>query len=163
MDDDPSLPLSFTTVCHTIHAVNGTRDRHLVLIAAVMASIMAVTLAAGCGDGVGAYRPSIQSEDAHERILAIRAAADSQDHSAIPLIVDRLEDDDEAVQIFAFIALNKITGERMGYELGQDDRAREQAIERWRDYVRRGDHKITMKQKTKPAGESAPRATASGT
>ena len=114
----------------------------------------------GCGGGVGPYRPSIQSEDSHERILAIRAAADSKDHSVIPHIVDRLEDDDEAVQIFAFIALNKITGERMGYELGQDDRAREQAIERWRDHVPRGDHKMTMKQKAAPAG--TPAATASG-
>jgi hypothetical protein len=133
-----------------------------------LAGIAAMILcAAGCGGGVRPYQASIQSEDPHERILAIRSAVDTNDQSAIPLIVDRLEDEDEAVQIFAFIALHKITGQRMGYELGQNDLAREQAVERWRDFVRRGDYKVTLEKKSKSADDSrkalTPQAAASGT
>jgi len=78
---------------------------------------------------------SIQSADPDERIRAIRTAADARDASAVPLIVDRLEDEDSAVRFFAILALDRITGQRFGYDYGAPAVQRAAAVQRWREYV----------------------------
>ncbi len=83
-------------------------------------------------------RDDIQSENPADRILAIRAAAEARDDRSVPLLVDRLEDEDRAVRFFAIIALDKITGHRFGYDYAKPDAGRRKAVERWRAYVRRG-------------------------
>ena len=84
------------------------------------------------------YHADIQSEDPADRILAIRAVAEARDASSVPLLVDRLEDEDEAVRFFAILALEKITGRRFGYDYSMPDTARRKAVERWRAYVHQG-------------------------
>ena len=79
----------------------------------------------------------IQSDDPNERILAIRAAAIAKDMRSLPLIVDRLEDEDEAVRFYAIIALDRMTGERFGYDYAKPAEVRAKAVERWRMYMRR--------------------------
>jgi hypothetical protein len=80
-------------------------------------------------------RASFHSDDVNERILAIRQAADAKDPSTVPLLVDRLEDEDEAVRFFAILALDRITGQRFGYDYGHSAGRRAAAVERWRAYV----------------------------
>lgn len=81
----------------------------------------------------------------------------------MPLLVDRLEDEDEAVRFFAIIALDKITGERLGYDYAQPAAERAKAVERWREYVQRGQHassaasgKTAVDKDTPPAVSASP-------
>lgn len=97
-------------------------------------------LAAAQAVGCVASQGSIQSADPSERIRAIRVAAAAKDAQAVPLIVDRLEDEDDAVRFFAILALEAITGERFGYDYAAAASRRAAAVEVWRDYVRRGGH-----------------------
>lgn len=78
----------------------------------------------------------IQSADVNQRILAIYAAAESGDKQSVPLLVDRLEDEDEAVRFYAILALDKMTGRRLGYDYASPPSERAKAVERWRRFVR---------------------------
>lgn len=104
----------------------------------------------GCEARFGSYRAAIQAADPNERIRGIKAAGDAKDRHAVPLLVDRLEDEDEAVRFFAIIALGKITGQRFGYDYAVPADQRAPAVERWREYVQRG--ALTA---TAPAGGAA--------
>jgi HEAT repeat protein len=107
---------------------------------------------------------NIQSADAGERILAIQAAGQAKDQSAVPLLVDRLEDEDDAVRFFAILALDRITGQRLGFDYAQPPSRRAAAVERWRRYVR--DRRTpgglpadrTVQSAAGPTGDAAPRS-----
>jgi len=111
-------------------ALAAPRLRH----AARAAFVLALLPAAAC-QPVGP-RPQIQADDAGARILAIREAGERRDRQAVPLLVDRLEDEDEAVRFYAILALERITGTRLGYDYRIGGPARFDAVERWRRYVR---------------------------
>lgn len=100
---------------------------------------IALIALAGCAS-VGPYRARISSEEPAERILGIREAAQSRDWGAVPLIVDRLEDEDEAVRFYAILALERITGERFGYDYAQPSFERAASVSRWRSYIKGGKH-----------------------
>jgi hypothetical protein len=108
------------------------------------------------------YQAGIQSDDPHERILAIREAADSNDTSCVPLLVDRLEDEDEAVRFFAILALEKLTGQRMGYEYGKPLADRIAAVERWRAAVRQSPSPLTLDDRPTESESASGRRSASG-
>lgn len=95
-----------------------------------------IALPTGCAGKPG--MADIQSPDATQRVLAIRAAGESRDTAAVPLLVDRLEDEDEGVRFYAILALERITGQRLGYDYGGSLIERAAAVERWRAYVRAG-------------------------
>lgn len=119
-------------------------------------------LPTSCGPGPGPlYRPSFSSDDPGARILAIRAAADAKDASVVPLLVDRLEDEDEAVRMFAIMALDRITGERLGYDYVGPVHQRAASVDRWREYVRQQRHvKTATSKQPSRAGETAAPAAA---
>jgi HEAT repeat protein len=112
-------------------------------------------LPAGCLDPV--TRSDIQSADAGKRILAIKAAGEARDRSAVPLLVDRLDDEDDAVRLFAILALERITGTRMGYDFAAPTAQRVAAIERWRRAVNDGDfaRATTQPESAEPASAAA--------
>jgi hypothetical protein len=58
-----------------------------------------------------------------------------QDRSAIAHLVDDLDDDDPAIRFYAITALRELTGQDMDYRYFDDERARRQAIERWRQWL----------------------------
>jgi hypothetical protein len=97
---------------------------------------MAAVLAAGCGPGRTPYPGALVSERPEERTLAVKHAAETRDRSAIPTLVDRLEDEDEAVRFYAILALERLTGTRLGYDYRSPETQRRQAVERWRQYAR---------------------------
>lgn len=101
-----------------------------------------------------AYRADIASDDANERILAVRQAGERKDWGAVPLLVDRLEDEDAAVRFYAILALERITGERFGYEYAEPSPRRADAVVRWRTYIRRGEH-LTAAKQTEPQSRGA--------
>jgi len=88
----------------------------------------------GCG-----ARPEValQSVDPRERARAAVAIAKRGDRSAIPLLVDRLEDVDPAVRFYAIQALHRLTGEDFGYRYYDREESRLAAVRRWREYVRK--------------------------
>ncbi len=93
---------------------------------------------AGCQGPQG--QAGIHSPDPRERCLAIRAAAEAKDIRAVPLLVDRLEDEDEGVRFYAILALDRITGDRFGYDYAKPAWERAGAVDRWRAYVERRGH-----------------------
>ncbi len=94
--------------------------------------LLAVTV--GC---IGGYEPDLQSPDPAARIRAIVDVAEAGETSAVPALVDRLEDEDEAVRFYAIEALKRLTGRDLGYRYYESAYERRPAVQRWRRYVRR--------------------------
>lgn len=90
----------------------------------------------GCTPGAQSYRAGIQSERPTDRIRAIYKAGELRDPLAVALLVDRLEDEDEGVRLYAFLALERITGKRFEYDYAATPQSRAQAVDRWRAFVR---------------------------
>ncbi|MCK6457498.1 MAG: HEAT repeat domain-containing protein [Phycisphaerae bacterium] len=121
---------------------------------------VACVLIGACG---GPAPPvNIQSPDAGDRIRAIKRAGEQKDRSAVPLLVDRLDDEDEAVRFFAILALERITGTRLGYDYRLTGAERTAAVERWRIHVRQdgAPNERAMTRKESP-GAAVPSARAS--
>lgn len=112
-------------------AINTIRCLHL----AVASWIGAVMLVSGCGPPKTAYPAALNSERPDERIAAIRRAGETNDRSVTGILIDRLEDDDEAVRLFAILALERLTGTRLGYDYHAPEAARRRAVERWRRHL----------------------------
>ncbi len=89
----------------------------------------------GCGPHTPRQKVSLESPDSAVRVLAIVRAANDRDQSAVPLLVDRLEDEDPAVRFYAILALDSLTGTRLGYEYGGPAFERRASVERWRRFV----------------------------
>ena len=88
----------------------------------------------GCGGPAG-LAERLQSELASERARACIEAGQRRDTTVIPLLVERLEDDDADVRFFAILALKKITHKDMGYHYYDDYKNRVQAVQRWRKWL----------------------------
>ena len=84
------------------------------------------------------YRANIQAPYSYDRIVAIREAGERRDKVAVPLLVDRLEDEDSAVRFYAILALERITGDRLGYRYEDSASERHDAVERWRQFANMG-------------------------
>ena len=92
-------------------------------------------LAAGCGPPRPRYPAALNAERPEDRIWAIRRAGQMKDRDAVGILVDRLDDDDEAVRLYAILALERITGTRLGYSYHADALDRQRAVQRWRQHV----------------------------
>jgi HEAT repeat protein len=99
---------------------------------------MSVLAMAGCGPPKPKYPQSLNSERPDERLAAIHRAADTHDRSVIGILVDRLDDEDEGVRFYAILALERLTGQRLGYRYQDKPSQRWRAIERWRQYLKDG-------------------------
>ena len=86
-------------------------------------------------------RPGLNSIDPNERARAAVRAGRQRDHRAVPLLVDRLDDEDVGVRFYALLALKQITGTTLGYHYRAPTVERQRAIQRWREYVRTGRHR----------------------
>lgn len=105
----------------------------------------AVCAAAGCGPAGGAADLTrLESADPTERVKAIIQLTDQvgadQDASRTlqAALVDRLEDEDKAVRMFAIAGLDRLTGQRFGYAAFHGPQRRLQAVQRWRSYLAGG-------------------------
>jgi len=113
------------------------------------AGLAGAAIGAGCGPGPVPYPQAINAEDPGARILAIRQAGERKDRSVVPLLVDRLEDEDEAVRFYAILALEKITGTRLGYDYAKPAYERLLAVKRWRAFLQQ---RPATRATTEPAG-----------
>lgn len=95
---------------------------------------VALVLLAGCGASAR-YPETISAPDPLVRVKAIIHAGQTKDENVVPLLVDRLEDEDGAVRFYAILSLERIVGTRLGYDYGAPVSARQEAVVRWRDFI----------------------------
>ena len=91
----------------------------------------------GCGPPAKSLYERMQAEDSQVRLDAVHEAGEKKDAKAAPYLVDRLTDTEPVVRMFAILALEKITGDRMGYEYYGPAAKRDEAVQRWRDWLAR--------------------------
>ena len=106
----------------------------VVAMVLVFAAAGAVLLSSCAGGGPTLYQ-RLQDEDAKVRIAAVVEAGQTKDRKALALLVERLNDSEKDVRLYAIIALERITGQTLGYQFYEPSEARERAVERWRQYV----------------------------
>lgn len=92
------------------------------------------TLACGCAEQTP-YPAALNSLRPDERARAAIHAAEIGDRDVIGILVDRLEDPDEGVRFYAILALEKLTGTRMGYDYRVSSNQRRRAVQEWRRYL----------------------------
>ena len=99
--------------------------------------ILAGCCAAWCASGCTAPRgPLVVTDpDPSVKIPAIKKAARKRDRAAAKQLVADLESDDPAVRFYAINGLQRITGERFGYDYYADEQQRQPAVQRWRDWL----------------------------
>jgi len=89
-------------------------------------------LLAGCGPTINA---DFDSAEPAARNAAIVEAAAKNDRAAVPDLVRMLDSDDPATRLLAINALEKITGERLGFEYTAEEHERVNAVDQWQAYV----------------------------
>lgn len=88
-----------------------------------------------CSAGKPSVYSRLQDENPQVRVRACVDAGNAGDRKAAALLVERLADTEDDVRVFAILALQKITGQSMGYRHFDTPAVRRQAIERWRKYL----------------------------
>lgn len=107
-----------------------TRALRVTLVAAAM------MVAGGCAPP--ADRGGFDSANPATRLYAIRQAGHAQDRAALPHLVASLESDDAAERVLAIQALQRITGERHGYDPHGTPGQRHAAVLRWQAALQTG-------------------------
>ena len=101
--------------------------------------VLAILVIAGCGDPLNRQ---MQLSDLHDpnptvKVMAIKWAGDNKVSSAVPQLVNLLQDEDRCVRFFAIEALKRITGTDNGYDYKAGPKLRAEAVEHWREYIRK--------------------------
>jgi len=98
--------------------------------------LMAVGMLSACAPA--ASRGGMDSDNPAAKLYAIRDAGLSGDVRYVPRLVEELEHDDPAVRMMAINALQRLTGERLGYNPYASTAQRRPAVEAWVAAVREG-------------------------
>ncbi len=72
-----------------------------------------------------------ESENPASKLYAIRQAGGQHDKTRIPQLIEQLNSDDPAVRMYAIIALEKLTGDRLQYDPYAPAHQRDAAVRRW--------------------------------
>lgn len=108
--------------------------------------------ASGCsGPGLKA---GFDSPDPASELHAIAPAVARSDQAAIPDLIRLLESDDPAVRMLSCRALERLTGQTLGYEFSAPPSARRDAIARWQAW--------TLEQATQPRPNATDNPTSAG-
>ena len=103
-------------------------------ICVVVAGGVVAAALAGCTPPAS-YQKLLQSSAPLDRVHGCQQAADSGDRPAIGLLVDRLDDADEAVRFAAHQALRKLTNKDFGFRESDTPANRAAAVARWRQFA----------------------------
>jgi len=99
----------------------------------VCAGVAALT---GCDDPKSLLMKGLQHENPSVRTRSCVKAAGVRDRDALPLLVERLEDESSDVRMFAIGALERMTGKTLGYRFYADRQDRSDAVRRWREWLK---------------------------
>lgn len=97
--------------------------------------VLGLFLFVGCGQKGKNVAVRLQQKESLDRIREIRRIDAAGDESAMPLLVQRLDDEDSAVRFAAIMTLERMTGDRFGYQYGASAMDRSDAVGRWRAFV----------------------------
>jgi len=97
------------------------------------ASAAVLAWSSGCGPAI---RPDFNSPEPAARNMAIVRAGDARDAGATRDLVRMLASDDPATRLLAIEALDRVTGERLGYDASDPPERRREALDRWGAWVR---------------------------
>lgn len=118
------------------------RFRRAVRCSLIAAMALTALLLCGCrATQPSSFPASLNSPRAEERVRAAKQAVNypyespADRFAAIELLVGRLDDEDEAVRFFAILALEKMTGTRLGYKYHDSVCERLRAIDSWWRYL----------------------------
>ena len=98
-----------------------------------------LVIIAGCGGPSNRKMQlsDLQDPDPTVRVMAVKWAGDNKISSAVPQLVDFLQDEDPSVRFYAIEALRRITGTDNGYDYKAGPKPRAEAVERWREYIKK--------------------------
>ncbi len=100
---------------------------------------LAACAAWGCTDFTHpSLAQRLQADDPNVRIQAVVEAGKAKDPQAVPYLVDRLQDREGDVRFFAILALKQITGQTLDYNYWDPQDRRDQAVQRWREWLKHG-------------------------
>ena len=92
--------------------------------------VVAVAASAGCA-GPRTSQGGFDSPEPGSRLYAISRAGQARDATALPDLIESLQSDDPAIRMMAIIALEQITGTRMGYDPYAGYGERQDAADTW--------------------------------
>ncbi len=118
-------------------------------VALLAAALALVPGLAGCGERVP-YPGGFWSSDPYVRVRTIQSAAERQDRDALPVLVERLEDGDPGVRFYAILALERMTGTRLGYNYADPAPERDRAVKRWLHWLRASTQPATRTAESAP-------------
>jgi len=102
----------------------------------MLVRVSAIILLAATG---GCSGPGLQagfgSPDPASELHAIAPAVAKNDPAALPDLIRLLESDDPAVRMLSYRALERLTGQTLGYEFSAPLPARQEAIARWQTWM----------------------------
>lgn len=99
------------------------------------AGVLAALIASGGACSAPARQADFASIDPSERSAAAAQAASARDASAVPDLIAMLESSDPAARMVAIAALERITGERLGFDPAGSRPDRQAAVRRWVRYA----------------------------
>ena len=91
--------------------------------------------AAGCGMSDRQLCRAFQDEDPDARIAAVLHVNRTRNLQALPYVIERLTDEESDVRFAAIRTLEDLTGETKGYRYYDPPDQREQALQRWRQWL----------------------------
>lgn len=104
-----------------------------------LTAIALLSVAAALSGCIGFHEPdSFSSGDPAGRMNAARLADARGDRTAIPDLVHMLSSDDPAERMVAIGSLEKLTGQRLGYDPTAPAWARAEGIDRWNAWLAKG-------------------------
>ena len=112
---------------------NGGRSNCLWL-PAVMTLILA-----GCTTGLLDRKPQLSdlnNPNSTIKIVAVKWVGDNKVSSALPQLVDLLQDEDRSVRLYSIEALRRITGTDCGYDYKSAAHVRAAAVKRWYQFLK---------------------------
>jgi hypothetical protein len=116
---------------------------------------LTVTMLAFNGCAPPASQGTLDSDNPAAKLYAVRKAGEAGDKSAIPKLVEALDNDDPAVRMMAIHALEKITGERLGFNPYGSVNERRECVDAWEQAVRDGRFGLKPAD-SKPSDQSKP-------
>lgn len=98
-----------------------------------------VCLSLAACSGPSASGGGFDSDNPAAKLYAIRRAGGAGDASAVPKLIEQLDSDDPAVRMLAIGALERLTGDRRGYNPYAPWPERRRAADAWAEAWRRGE------------------------
>jgi hypothetical protein len=163
MQASPDGPRNLFSRGKALAAVEFMRKQSLLRTAhranrIALAAAGLLVAAAGCRPAPLSFPASLNSQRPEERVRAAKQAVDypyasPQDRrAAVELLVARLDDEDDAVRFFAILALERMTGTRLGYCYHDHADGRLRAVQAWRRYLKQQAEGEAAAQRSGQAG-----------